>query len=180
MTRLKTRVKMIAATAIVSATAAVGGVVTSGNFEAKAEDGNYVSFGDSIPSNPTQIQLSAQANEQLRSQLNIPELAPGHCALGKDNFPNRIAHDTGIETNNYACAASPAAAEHPHNFRSQVDTAIHEGKLNNKTRLVSVILGSMTFIRTATYRLKSTRLCSLTLLQTRLTGFAKRLPTPEL
>lgn len=141
MTRLKTRVKVIAATAIVSAVAAVGALATSGNFEAKADDGNYVSFGDSIPSNPTQIQLSAQANDQLRSQLNIPEVAPGHCALGKDNFPNRIGHDTGIETNNYACAASPAAAEHPHNFRAQVDAALHEGKLNNKTRLVSVFFG---------------------------------------
>lgn len=141
MTKLKTHVKVITATAIVSVAAAVGGVATSGSFEAKAENGNYVSFGDSIPSNPTQIQLSAQANAQLSSQLNIAEPAPGHCALGKDNFPNRIAHDSGMETDNYACAAAPAAAEHPHNFRSQVDTAIGEGKLNNNTRLVSVIFG---------------------------------------
>lgn len=141
MTKFKNRVKVIAATAIVSAAAALGGIANSGNFEARADDGNYVSFGDSIPSNPTQIQISAQANEQLASQLNIPAAAPGHCAVGKDNFPNRIAHDTGMETSNYACAAAPAAADHPHNFQSQVDTAINEGKLNNKTRLVSVVFG---------------------------------------
>ena len=128
--------------AALSVVAGVGVTVATSISDAKADGaGNYVSFGDSLAANPNMIQIAAGHSPVIAGVFKVPAVPQGYCATGEDNYANRVGHDTGLETHNYACSGAPGALPHPFNFKSQVDHAEEEHTLNGDTRLVTITFG---------------------------------------
>ncbi|MEJ4112995.1 GDSL-type esterase/lipase family protein [Corynebacterium kroppenstedtii] len=137
-----------------SIAAAVGAVALAGSVAFGIQNGpqthahaegsdNYVAFGDSIQMDPNDVQLAAAKSPMLEKALNLPAPAPGRCVSSPNPYPKRVGARTGLEVQNYGCAA--ATVEFPHaiggDIARQVDTALREGTLNPSTRLVSLAFG---------------------------------------
>ncbi|MBZ8176535.1 hypothetical protein GP475_11020 [Corynebacterium poyangense] len=117
-------------------------------FAQAEESGNYVSFGDSIPSNPTILDVVMTKVHNKNPQVQWPTVQEGRCAQGEDNVGKRVAAKTGLSLSDYSCPGATAYTAPgpqdaiPHNqFSQQVDQALAEGALNANTKLVSVIIG---------------------------------------
>lgn len=114
-----------------------------GSGVAVAQTGNYVSLGDSLAANPNNLQLAASKNPVIQEQFNIETAPAGRCVNGEDNFPKRLAAQTGLTLENYACAGGTVAVGSVvgTSLSDQVNTALAEGTLNAGTQLITMTFG---------------------------------------
>lgn len=126
----------------------IGGAALSPVVAQADEPGNYVSFGDSIPANPTILDVVMDKVNEAHPEIQWPTLQEGRCAHGADNVGKRVAAKTGLTLDDYSCPGSTAYTPPtpqdpiPHNqLVQQVDQAVGDGALNPNTKLVSLIIG---------------------------------------
>lgn len=110
--------------------------------------GNYVSFGDSIPSNPSILDVGMYnyISKHPDQKIEWPTIKNGRCAHSPGNVGDRVAENTGLHLEDYSCAGAPAYTKvegykEQAFFPGQVDAALRDGNLNADTRLVSIIIG---------------------------------------
>lgn len=146
MSRLSRVVASVAASALVLGGGVLG--TTAAQAEDVAPSGNYVSFGDSIPANPTILDVVTAKVKGTHPELPIEVDAVDGCAHGGDNVGKRVAAKTGLTLSDYSCpgatAYTPPSPQDPipHNmFSQQVDRALGDGALTPDTKLVSVVIG---------------------------------------
>lgn len=148
MSRISRAIASVAASALVLGGGVLGTHVVQA--EENAPAGNYVSFGDSIASNPTVLDVVAARVKGTHPELQLPIQtdAVAGCAHGEDNVGKRVAAKTGLELSDYSCpgatAYTPPSPQDPipHNqFSQQVDQALNDGALTPDTKLVSIIIG---------------------------------------
>ena len=109
---------------------------------------SYVSFGDSVAANPSQLDIAATRLKGRVPGYSWPTIRDGKCAQGVGNFPSKTAVKTGLRLADYSCGGATAyspsdpANPIPHNtLNAQVDSAIANGDLDGRTRLVSISIG---------------------------------------
>ncbi|MBY0788625.1 hypothetical protein L3H50_07120 [Corynebacterium sp. MC-04] len=83
------------------------GLAASNASNVRADDqGDYVSFGDSLAANPNMLQILAGRNPVLGEVFKTPKIPAGYCATGQDIYANRMGNDTGVPVKNYACSGA--------------------------------------------------------------------------
>lgn len=104
---------------------------------------NYVSLGDSAVSNVTMLDVVGTAIDKKNPNFNWPNMAPNGCAQNADAFPVRVAEQTGLKLDDFACAGYTLAAPTDifGTMNEQLDDALEAGALNENTELVSVMAG---------------------------------------
>lgn len=116
-----------------AAAALAFGCATAAAPTALAEGGNLVTFGDSIPANPTlEAYMAAKA---------APEAPHGNpCPTDAIGYGTRAAQMLGMEPRDYSCAGASAFSGGRH-ITTEVDSALRDGALNGDTRVVLITAG---------------------------------------
>lgn len=122
--------------------------VQAGDLPNQDVEESYVSFGDSVASNPSQMDIAATRLKGVDPGYSWPTIRDGRCAQGVGNFPSRTAEKTGLRLADYSCGGATAYTlgtpddAIPHNtLNEQVDQAINDGNLDGRTQLVSISIG---------------------------------------
>ncbi|MBP3089260.1 hydrolase [Corynebacterium sp. sy017] len=104
---------------------------------AHAAEGNFVSFGDSIPADPTP---GDYLNDKISKAVNAPGKNNLNCATNPNGFAAQAAARLNLDLADYSCAGASAFTGGQH-ISAQVDKAIADGKLNAGTKVVSIMAG---------------------------------------
>lgn len=109
---------------------------------------NYVSFGDSMAANPTDLDVAVNSQINNGQPIKWPTIQDGRCAQDPNNFARQVSRQTGLKLADYSCAGltaytkeSPLVPGKNTAIASYVDKAIQNRDLNNDTKLVTMIIG---------------------------------------
>lgn len=125
---------------------------------------NYVSFGDSMASNPTIADIQAERAIDNGANITWPTVVAdgvdGKCAQGPDNYAQQVAERTGLRLDDYSCSGLTVYSEQSQlvpgkrvRIAEYVDKAIADGALNENTELVTILVGFNEFYQKDTWAL---------------------------
>ena len=135
---MKTCIRTILTALAIAATTAGGTLAaTLGTHTASASPGNIVTFGDSIPANPS---VAKEVGNNINpNDPNIPRTGVG-CPTD-NRFTNAVERGSGKHTDNYTCAGA-ALYSQPKSIDQQIDRAQQDGALDGGTEQVVVVAGA--------------------------------------
>ena len=114
----------------------------------KNNPANYVSFGDSMAANPTDLDVVVNGAINKGAPIKWPTINGNRCAQDPNNFARQVARKTGLKLSDYSCAGltaytkgSPLVPGKRTDIAFYVDQAIRAGDLNGNTRLVTMLIG---------------------------------------
>lgn len=109
---------------------------------------NYVSFGDSMAANPTELDVIMDGAINKGAPIKWPTIDGDRCAQDPNNFARQVARQTGLRLSDYSCAgltaytkSSPIVPNKRTDIGYYVDKAIRAGDLNGDTQLVTMLIG---------------------------------------
>ena len=113
---------------------------------------NYVSFGDSMASDPTVADIRAERAIDRGVNMTWPTIqsegVDGKCAQGPNNYARQVAKNTGLRLDDYSCSgltayspSNPLVPGKRTQIKHYVNKAVDDGALNDKTELVTVLVG---------------------------------------
>lgn len=114
--------------------------------------GNLVTFGDSYMANPIPVEFMGAKARQAAEDSGIPlppqinseleKFSPYGCGQSQINTPRQIAAMKGMQLNDYSCPGAGVYADASlSKLDHQVDNALRDGALNDKTSHIVIQIG---------------------------------------